>query len=204
MRIGLKPGDIILAVNGRKVAKVGDLQNATGQRGGSWDSHHPQATRKPARCVSAREGRAGDGHCSNAQAPRPLADRLRPKRLEEIVGQQHLLAADAPIGRMVASGHISSMILWGPPGCGKTTLARLLAEHTHCISSRSPRCSPASPICARRSRRRGAPDGGAGARCSSSTRSTASTAPSRTASCPMSRTARSSWSARRRRTRPSS
>ena len=65
-----------------------------------------------------------------SQAPRPLADRLRPKRLEEIVGQQHLLAPDAPIGRMVASGHISSMILWGPPGCGKTTLARLLAEHT--------------------------------------------------------------------------
>jgi len=65
-----------------------------------------------------------------SQAPRPLADRLRPKRLEEVVGQQHLLAADAPIGRMVASGRISSMILWGPPGCGKTTLARLLAEHT--------------------------------------------------------------------------
>jgi len=65
-----------------------------------------------------------------SQAPRPLADRLRPRRLEEIVGQQHLLAPDAPIGRMVASGHISSMILWGPPGCGKTTLARLLAEHT--------------------------------------------------------------------------
>ena len=65
-----------------------------------------------------------------SQAPRPLADKLRPKRLEEIVGQQHLLAPDAPIGRMVASGHVSSMILWGPPGCGKTTLARLLAEHT--------------------------------------------------------------------------
>ena len=65
-----------------------------------------------------------------SQAPRPLADKLRPTRLEEIVGQQHLLAPDAPIGRMVASGHISSMILWGPPGCGKTTLARLLAEHT--------------------------------------------------------------------------
>ena len=65
-----------------------------------------------------------------SQAPRPLADRLRPKRLEEVVGQEHLLAADAPIGRMVASGHLSSMILWGPPGCGKTTIARLLAEHT--------------------------------------------------------------------------
>ncbi len=65
-----------------------------------------------------------------SQAPRPLADRLRPTRLSEIVGQQHLLADDAPIGRMIASGHLSSMILWGPPGCGKTTLARLLAEHT--------------------------------------------------------------------------
>jgi putative ATPase len=62
-------------------------------------------------------------------APRPLADRLRPRRLEEIVGQDHLIAADAPIGRMLRIGQISSMILWGPPGCGKTTLARLLAEH---------------------------------------------------------------------------
>jgi putative ATPase len=65
-----------------------------------------------------------------SQAPRPLADRLRPKRLSEIVGQQHLLAPDRPIGRMVATGRLSSLILWGPPGCGKTTLARLLAEHT--------------------------------------------------------------------------
>ena len=63
-----------------------------------------------------------------ANAPRPLADRLRPGRLEEIVGQEHLLAAEAPIGRMIARGQFSSMILWGPPGCGKTTIARLLAE----------------------------------------------------------------------------
>jgi putative ATPase len=63
-----------------------------------------------------------------ANAPRPLADRLRPGRLEEIVGQDHLLAAEAPIGRMIARGQFSSMILWGPPGCGKTTIARLLAE----------------------------------------------------------------------------
>jgi putative ATPase len=59
-----------------------------------------------------------------------LADRLRPRAISEIVGQDHLLAADAPIGRMVSSGRLASMILWGPPGCGKTTLARLLAEHT--------------------------------------------------------------------------
>lgn len=63
-----------------------------------------------------------------ASAPRPLADRLRPQRLEEIVGQDHLLAADAPLGRMIAAGRIASIVFWGPPGCGKTTLARLLAD----------------------------------------------------------------------------
>ncbi len=64
-----------------------------------------------------------------AIAPRPLADRLRPRRLEEVLGQDHLLAPDAPIGRMVATGRLASLVLWGPPGCGKTTIARLLAEH---------------------------------------------------------------------------
>lgn len=65
------------------------------------------------------------------QAPRPLADRLRPQRLDEVVGQDHLLAAEGPIGRMIAGGAVMSMILWGPPGTGKTTIARLLAEHTN-------------------------------------------------------------------------
>ncbi|TVR80610.1 MAG: replication-associated recombination protein A [Rhodospirillales bacterium] len=65
-----------------------------------------------------------------AQAPHPLADRLRPRRLDAVVGQDHLVAADGPIGRMLATGHLSSMILWGPPGTGKTTIARLLAEQT--------------------------------------------------------------------------
>jgi hypothetical protein len=60
-------------------------------------------------------------------APRPLADRLRPARLEDVVGQAHLLAAEAPIGRMLKQKRLASMILWGPPGVGKTTIARLLA-----------------------------------------------------------------------------
>jgi len=58
----------------------------------------------------------------------PLADRLRPARLDEIVGQEHLTGPDGAIGRMVAAGKLSSIILWGPPGTGKTSIARLLAD----------------------------------------------------------------------------
>src|SRR5579883_2133348 len=65
-----------------------------------------------------------------ARAPRPLAERMRPQRLAEVIGQDHLLGPDGPIGRMVASRQLASMILWGPPGCGKTTIARLLAHVT--------------------------------------------------------------------------
>jgi len=63
-------------------------------------------------------------------ASRPLADRLRPHVLSDVVGQDHLLAGDAPIGRMVDGRRLMSRVLWGPPGCGKTTIARLLAEQT--------------------------------------------------------------------------
>ena len=60
----------------------------------------------------------------------PLADLLRPHELKDVVGQDHLLSADGPLGRMLASKRLRSMILWGPPGCGKTTVARLLAKGT--------------------------------------------------------------------------
>ena len=60
--------------------------------------------------------------------PAPLAERLRPRSLDEVAGQDHLLSPEGPIGRMAAARRLSSMILWGPPGVGKTTIARLLAQ----------------------------------------------------------------------------
>jgi len=69
----------------------------------------------------------------DAAAPHPLADRLRPQTLEDVLGQEQLLGPDAPITRMLEAGRLASMILWGPPGTGKTTIARLLAERTDLV-----------------------------------------------------------------------
>ena len=65
-----------------------------------------------------------------ATGPRPLADRLRPRTLDEVVGQDHLLGPDGTLTRMLERGSLASLILWGPPGCGKTTIARLLAARS--------------------------------------------------------------------------
>ena len=64
-------------------------------------------------------------------APRPLADKLRPAKLDDVVGQDHLLADGGPIARMVEQGNLTSIVFWGPPGTGKTTIAWLLADHTN-------------------------------------------------------------------------
>ncbi|RJE78868.1 replication-associated recombination protein A [Paracoccus sp. JM45] len=67
---------------------------------------------------------------AKAAGPRPLADRIRPTRLSQVIGQGKVLGPDGPLGSMLAANSLSSLILWGPPGVGKTTIARLLADET--------------------------------------------------------------------------
>jgi putative ATPase len=84
--------------------------------------------------MPSRPSSTGDNLFTAAQldkdAPRPLADKLRPSRLDEVVGQDHLLGPDGVLTRMLATRSLGSLIFWGPPGTGKTTVARLLADAT--------------------------------------------------------------------------
>lgn len=78
----------------------------------------------------ASQDSAADNEEGQDDLNRPLADLLRPKSIDEIIGQDHLVGENGTITRMLGRGRVGSLILWGPPGCGKTTLARILADHT--------------------------------------------------------------------------
>ncbi|MEM8630762.1 MAG: replication-associated recombination protein A [Pseudomonadota bacterium] len=78
-----------------------------------------------------RSGPAQGPRTNPPAGARPLADRLRPTRIADVIGQEALLGPDGPLGAMLGAGALNSMILWGPPGVGKTTIARLLADATN-------------------------------------------------------------------------
>jgi len=67
------------------------------------------------------------------EAEKPLADRMRPRQLDEFIGQSHVLMPGKPLYEAIASGRLHSMIFWGPPGTGKTTLARIIAGHSNAL-----------------------------------------------------------------------
>lgn len=77
--------------------------------------------------------KAADQDLFGSQAPRPLADRLRPQKLADVVGQHHLLGQEGTLSRLLKGGGLPSILFWGPPGTGKTTIARLLADETDLV-----------------------------------------------------------------------
>src|ERR1700682_1886301 len=86
----------------------------------------PKKFRRPPSNASSRE----EGLWSARETAQPLAARMRPRTLEEFVGQEHLLAPGKSLREAIEKGSVSSMVFWGPPGSGKTTLGRLIAQYT--------------------------------------------------------------------------
>ena len=135
--LGFQRGDVIEDVNGERIAKTRDLERADQSAEPQLAYRHP--ARRPedfrgVRRMSPRAKAAGPTLFAAAgldkDAPRPLADKLRPQKLDEVVGQDHLLGPDGALTRMLATRSLGSLVFWGPPGTGKTTVARLLAQET--------------------------------------------------------------------------
>ena len=142
--VGFQRGDVLVSVNNTKIAKTRDLEKLAQAGAARLARHHP--ARRPADfrgvrrlMMATRAKRGGDKGVNqslfaaaglDAGAPRPLADKLRPQKLAEVVGQDQLLGPDGALTRMLESSSLGSLIFWGPPGTGKTTVARLLAHET--------------------------------------------------------------------------
>ena len=139
-RLGFQTGDVVVTVNDKPIQKTRDLDAADASEQSRGLAHH-----HPMRGGQRLSVRSADDHAPQTRAarpnlfaaaglehdaPRPLADRLRPQKLAEVVGQDHLLGPDGALTRMLATRSLGSLVFWGPPGTGKTTVARLLADAT--------------------------------------------------------------------------